>query len=390
MKGDKVFNMKNICILGSTGSIGTQALEVIRNKKDEYRVIAISANSSIDMLYNQAMEFKPQYVVVMDHTAFLTLREKLSGYDIKVLNGMEGLEYISTLENVDIVLTSIVGMIGLKPTIAAIRAGKTIALANKETMVVGGEIIKSELEKSSSRIIPVDSEHSALFQCLIGEERNNVNRLILTASGGPFRGKDKETLLNVTPEMALKHPKWNMGRKISIDSATLMNKALEVIEAKWLFDIDYEKIDVVVHPQSIIHSMVEFADGSIKAQLGVTDMKHPIQYAFEYPKRTYTSVGYLDLIKNNMLTFEKPDVETFECLRLGFEAGKTGGTMTAVLNAANEEAVELFLKGKIRFLDIPVLIGEAMKSHNVEHNYTVDRIIEIESETRRLVNSLIK
>lgn len=381
--------MKNICVLGSTGSIGTQALDVIRKKREEYNLVAISANSSVDLLYEQAMEFRPKYVVVMDKNSYTHLKEKLGSQDISVIHGMEGLEYISTLKEVDIVLTSIVGMIGLKPTIAAIRSGKTIALANKETLVVGGEIIKEELKNSSSKILPVDSEHSALFQCLIGENPENVNKLILTASGGPFRGKKNLDLLNVTPEMALKHPKWNMGKKISIDSATLMNKALEVIEARWLFNIDYDRIDVVVHPQSIIHSMVEYVDGSIKAQLGVTDMKHPIQYALEYPLRTKTSVGYLDLIRNNNLTFEEPDTDTFKCLELGYKAGRIGGTMPTVLNSANEEAVDMFLKGRIRFLDIQELIEEAMKNHSVEYKYSVDRVIEIERETRNYVKSLV-
>lgn len=381
--------MKNICILGSTGSIGTQALEIIRRKKDELKVSAISANSNINLLYEQSLEFKPEYVVVMDEGGYRELKDRLSIYNIKVLPGVEGFEYIASLENVDIVLTSVVGMIGLKPTIAAIRSGKRIALANKETLVVGGEIIKKELENSKASIIPVDSEHSALFQCLNGERRDTVKRLILTASGGPFRGKKKDELKDVTPESALKHPRWNMGRKISIDSATLMNKGLEVIEAHWLFDIDYDNINVVVHPQSIIHSMVEFIDGSIIAQLGKTDMRHPIQYAFDYPQRKSSKIGYLDLFEIENITFEKPDYETFECLELGLQAARIGGSMPAVLNAANEEAVKLFLNNKIKFLEIAEIIKEAMKNHIVEYGIDLNRIIEIDKTTREFVNSLI-
>lgn len=382
--------MKGLCILGSTGSIGTQALDIIRRDRNSYDVIALSANSNAKLLYEQAVEFQPDYVVIMDDEGFKFLKEKLFIHGIKVLKGMEGLEFICTLHNVDMVLTSLVGMVGLKPTIAAIRAGKTIALANKETLVVGGNIITKELEKSKSKLLPVDSEHSALFQCLKGEDRKSIHRLILTASGGPFRGKRKADLIHVTPEMALKHPRWNMGKKISIDSATLMNKALEVIEAHWLFDVDYDSIDVVVHPQSIIHSMVEYVDGSIIAQLGNTDMRHPIQYAFEYPNRNPSVVGYLDLIKNNVLTFEQPDYETFECLELGYKAGKTGGSMPTVLNAANEEAVELFLKRKIKFLEIAEIIKESMNHFKVEYNVTLERIFEIEMSTRDFVNQLIK
>jgi 1-deoxy-D-xylulose-5-phosphate reductoisomerase len=381
--------MKYITILGSTGSIGTQALEIIRKRREEYALTAISGNSNIDLLYKQATEFRPQYVVAGSKEGYKYLKEKLNIYNTTVLMGIEGLEYISTLDNVNIVLTSIVGMIGIKPTIAAIKAGKIIALANKETMVSAGEIVNREMKNSNASIIPVDSEHSALFQCLKGENIDEVRRLILTASGGPFRGKTKSELQNVTPEMALKHPKWNMGKKISIDSATLMNKTLEVIEAHYLFNTEYDKIDVIVHPESIIHSMVEFIDGSIKAQLSNTSMLHPIQHSFEYPKRTEESVGYLDLLKYNKLTFEKPDEDNFECLKLGYEAGKIGGSMPAVLNAANEKAVELFLNKKIKFLEIGTLVKMAMNNHVVEYNLEVDRIIEIETIIKNFVNTLI-
>lgn len=382
--------MKNICILGSTGSIGTQAVDIIRNKKSEYRLFAISGNSNADLLFAQAVEFQPKFVAVMDFKIYSVLNEKLKNYGITVLQGIEGLIYISTHDEVDIVLTSIVGMIGLKPTIAAIQAGKIIALANKETLVVGGELIARELKKSKSIILPVDSEHSAILQCMNGEDFKNINRIILTASGGPFRGRTRHELTNVMPEEAIKHPRWNMGRKISVDSATLMNKGLEVIEAHWLFNIDYEKIEVVVHPQSIIHSMVEYIDGSIIAQMSNTDMKHPIQYAFDYPIRKTSVIGYLDLIKNGNLTFERPDYETFDCINLGFEAGKTGGTMPAVMNAANEEAVKLFLNHRIKFLEIPEIIRESMKTHRVDYDLTIEKITALEIEIRENVNKMIK
>ncbi|SHE33044.1 1-deoxy-D-xylulose-5-phosphate reductoisomerase [Caloramator proteoclasticus] len=382
--------MKQLVILGSTGSIGTQALDVVRHKRDEFNVVALSAHSNINKLVEQVKEFSPEYVVIMNENLVSELKDRVSNIGTKVLSGVEGLEFISTLHNVDIVLTSVVGMIGLRPTIAAIREGKDIALANKETLVVGGSIIKDELSKSKSRIIPVDSEHSALFQCLNGESRSAVNNLILTASGGPFRGKKKEDLTQVTPEMALKHPRWNMGRKISIDSATLMNKGLEVIEAHYLFDVDYDNIKVVIHPQSIIHSMVEYKDGSIIAQLSNTDMRHPIQYALEYPNRTESLIGYLDLIKYNTLTFEEPDIETFECLKLAYEAGKVGGTMPAVCNIANEEAVDLFLNNKIKFLDIPIIIKEAMNNFKVKYEFDLEYIINLEKEVREYIRNIIK
>lgn len=381
--------MKNITILGSTGSIGTQALQIIREKKEEYKVIAISAYSNADLLFEQAVEFLPEYVVISDESKFDYLKNKLKLYNIKVLKGVEGLVHISVLDNVDIVLTAVVGMIGIIPTINAIRANKTIALANKETMVAAGELINKELKRSAAKIIPVDSEHCALFQCLSGENKEEVRKLILTASGGPFRGMKKNELFNIPPERALKHPKWNMGRKISIDSATLMNKGLEVIEAHYLFNTDYDRIDVIVHPESIIHSMVEYMDGSIKAQMSNTSMLHPIQYAFEYPQRSISTSGYLNLAQCSSLSFEEPDYDTFECLRYGYEAGKTGGSMTCVLNAANEEAVENFLNNRISFLQIGELIKHAMVNHTPVYDLTLDKIIEIEKTTKNYVNSLI-
>jgi 1-deoxy-D-xylulose-5-phosphate reductoisomerase len=382
--------MKNISILGSTGSIGTQALDVIRNRKDDFKVTAISASSNYERLYEQAVEFNPLYVVIMDKDGYTFLKHKLANYDIKVLCGVEGLNYISCLDETDILLTSIVGMAGLVPTVAAIRAGKTIALANKETLVAGGEIIKSEISKSHAKLIPVDSEHCAIFQCLMGHSKDTVRNIILTASGGPFRGYHKNELINVTPQMAVKHPRWKMGKKISVDSATLMNKGLEVIEAHFLFDADYEHIKVIVHPESIIHSMVEYIDGSIIAQMSNTDMRHPIQFAFDYPEKNASQIGYLDLIAKNKLTFESPDTDTFECLKLGIEAGKIGGSMPAAMNAANEEAVKLFLNGKIKFLQIAEIIKEVMKSHKVERDLNIEKILQIESDTRKYVNLLVK
>lgn len=378
--------MKNIVILGSTGSIGTQALEVIRNSKDKYRVIAISANSNVNVLFDQYKEFRPKYIVLNDTSSYKQLKELLKNENVTILYGVDGLIEVSTLKDADIILTSVMGMIGLKPTIEAIKSGKNIALANKETMVVGGEIIKNLLKDSPSKIIPVDSEHCAIFQCLQGNRLTDVNKLILTASGGPFRGKTLDDLKNVTLCDALKHPNWSMGRKITIDSATLINKALEIIEAHYLFDMDYDKIDVVIHPQSIIHSMVEYNDASIIAQLGIPSMKHPIQYAFDYPVRNRASSEYLDFYKLSSLTFEKPDLNTFRGLELGILAGKEGGTMTTVFNAANEEAVRLFLEEKITFLQISELVELAMHKHKTLHNYTVEDILLIEKETRQFVN----
>ncbi|QCX32272.1 1-deoxy-D-xylulose-5-phosphate reductoisomerase [Caloramator sp. E03] len=381
--------MKKISILGSTGSIGKQTIDIIRKNSDKYKILALSANTNIDLLYEQALEFNPKYLVVMDEKKYSELKLKLSNSKTKVLCGVEGLEFIASLNDADIILNSVVGMIGLKPTIASIRAGKTIALANKETLVVGGEIIKRELKDSKASIIPVDSEHNAIFQCIKGENISSVRKLILTASGGPFRGMKKNELKDITPEMALKHPRWNMGKKISIDSATLMNKALEVIEAHYLFNIDYNFIDVVIHPQSIIHSMVEYIDGSIIAQLSKTDMRHPIQYALDYPNRYESQIGYLNLFDIGEITFEKPDYETFECLKLGLWAAKTGGSMPAVLNAANEEAVNLFLNNKIKFLEIAELIKKVMENHNVIYDITVDKILEIENYIKEYIKSLV-
>ena len=383
--------MKKITILGSTGSIGTQTLDVVRKNRDKFEVIAISANSSIDLLLEQILEFNPKYVAVYNEESASKLKNMIpSNIDIEVLSSMEGLVKICELEEIDIVLTAVVGMIGLMPTMAAIKAKKTIALANKETLVTAGEIVMREAKKNNVTILPVDSEHSAIFQCLNGERKKDIEKIILTASGGPFRGKNKEELINVTKDQALKHPNWDMGRKISIDSSTLMNKGLEVIEAKWLFDVDVEDIEVVVHPQSIIHSMVSFKDSSVMAQLGCPDMRLPIEYALTYPERSKTDFERLDLAKIATLTFEKPDMETFPCLELAFKALKLGGTYPAVLNSANEFLVNEFLNDKIGFYDIPYYIERSLQHHNNRSNPTLEDILEVDKETREYLGNLLK
>lgn len=383
--------MKRITILGSTGSIGTQTLDVVRKNKDKFEVVAISANSSVDLLLEQILEFNPKYVAVYNEESANKLKNMIpNNIDIEVLSSMEGLVKICQLKEVDIVLTAVVGMIGLVPTMAAIKAKKTIALANKETLVTAGEIVMEEAKKNNVDILPVDSEHSAIFQCLNGERKKDVEKIILTASGGPFRGKSKEELMNVTKNQALKHPNWDMGRKISIDSSTLMNKGLEVIEAKWLFDVDVENIDIVVHPQSIIHSMVSFKDSSVMAQLGCPDMRLPIEYALTYPGRSETDFERLDLAKIATLTFEKPDMETFPCLQLAFRVLKLGGTYPTVLNAANEVLVNEFLEDKIGFYDIPYYIERGLEQHNNRSNPTLEDILEVDKETREFLSNLLK
>lgn len=378
--------MKNISILGSTGSIGTQTLEVIRSFPDSFKVIAISGNNNVDLLMQQIHEFKPKYVAVYSENKAKELRSRVLDSNIIILSGLEGLCEIATIEEVDIVLTSVVGNIGLLPTINAIRAGKTIALANKETLVTAGELVMKEAEINEVDIIPVDSEHSAIFQCLQGSRKKEINRIILTASGGPFRGFNKERLTDVIAKDALKHPNWSMGRKISIDSATLMNKGLEVIEAKWLFGLETEQIDVVIHPQSIIHSMVEFIDNSVLAQLGIPDMKIPIQYALTYPQRIKSHSKGLDFVKYSKLTFEEPDRVAFPCLDLAYDAIRIGGTMPTVLNAANEELVMQYLENKIGFYDIPKRIEKAMKMHSLVKKPDLNDIIETDENTREYIN----
>ena len=373
--------MKKISILGSTGSIGTQTLDVIRSDRENFKLIGVSANSSFQKLVNIINEFKPEYAVLNEKSSYDN-----KNVNTKILFGIEGLNTIASLENVDIVVTSVVGIVGLVPTIKAIRAGKTIALANKETLVAGGEIVKRELKQNNAKIIPVDSEHGAIFQCLRGNKIENVNKLIVTASGGPFRGKKRSELLDVTVDEALNHPNWQMGRKLTVDSATLMNKGLEVIEAHWLFDMPYEKIQVLVHPESLIHSMVEYKDGSIIAQLGSKDMRLPIQYALNYPERKNKVVDTLDFYSISSLHFEKPDMDTFKPQKLAYEAGKIGGTMPAILNCANEAAVSLFLSGRIKFLDIMDILEDCMNKFERKGDYTLDDILELNRSIKNYVN----
>ncbi|MEK7251081.1 MAG: 1-deoxy-D-xylulose-5-phosphate reductoisomerase [Bacteroidota bacterium] len=380
-------NKKNIAILGSTGSIGRSTLDVISNFSDRFRVTYLTAHRNIDLLQEQIQKFKPRAVVVLEECNASVLK-KLTNGSTEIFVGEQGLCEIVSRDDVDIVVSSLVGFAGLKPTLQAIEAGKDIALANKETLVVAGEIIMKAVKKHGVRLLPVDSEHSAILQCLRGEEINNVERLILTASGGPFRNLPKEKFSNITVKQALNHPTWKMGNKITIDSATLMNKGLEVIEAFWLFGLPQEQIHVVIHPQSIIHSMVEFKDGSTKAQLGFPDMKLPIQYALMYPERPLAPYKRLDFSALQQMTFIDPDYEKFTCLALAFRSLEMGGTATTVLNAANEVAVENFLKEEISFASIPTLIEEALEAHAPKHNATIEEIVRIDAETRQRVQQL--
>ncbi len=374
--------LKNIAVLGSTGSIGTQTLDVISNFPKEFKAVYLSGNTNIELLAEQIRRFQPKGVVVADEKGARELKKKIAGRT-EILIGEDGLMEIVQREDVDTVVSSLVGFAGLKPTIKAIEAKKKIALANKETLVVAGEIIMPLAERNRIEILPVDSEHSAIFQCLVGELPNKVEKLILTASGGPFRTKSKEELKNVTREQALKHPNWTMGSKITIDSATLMNKGLEVIEAHWLFGMPADRIDVVVHPQSIIHSMVEFVVGSIKAQLGIPDMKVPIQYALTYPSRFTSKFPRVHFPSLSEMTFFEPDKERFPCLQLAFDALTEGGTIPAVMNAANEVAVAKFLNNDITFMEIPAMISRAMEKHSNRTNPSLEEIVEADRETRR-------
>lgn len=370
--------MKKIGILGSTGSIGTQTLDIVRSNQD-LQVVALAAGSSAAKLEDQIREFHPRLAVLWDAQAAADLKERVSDLEVKVLCGMEGLLELAVLEEMEVLVTAIVGMIGIRPTIAAIKAGKTIALANKETLVTAGHIIMPLAEEKGVSILPVDSEHSAIFQSLNGENRGRVSKILLTASGGPFRGKSRQELTDITVEDALKHPNWSMGRKITVDSATLVNKGLEVIEAKWLFDVTPEQIQVVVHPQSIIHSMVEYVDGGIMAQLGMPDMKLPIQYALFYPDRRPMEGKRVDFFALKSISFEEPDTDTFPGLLLAYRALREGGSMTTVYNAANEKAVGLFLDRKIKFLEIYELIQGAMEHHKIIKEPTVEEILETEA-----------
>lgn len=381
--------MRKIAIMGSTGSIGTQTLDVVRENKD-IEVVGLSAGSNIDLLEKQIREFKPKLAVMGSEKLAEDLKTRIGDLPVKVSYGMDGLLELARMEESEILVTAIVGMIGIRPTVAAIKAGKDIALANKETLVTAGHIIMPLAEEYHVQILPVDSEHSAIFQALHGENRGQVSRLLITASGGPFRGKKMEDLKKVTVQDALKHPNWAMGRKITIDSATLVNKGLEVMEAKWLFGMDLDHIDVVVQPKSIIHSMVEFVDGAVIAQLGTPDMKLPIQYALYYPERRYLPGERLDFKKLTEITFEVPDMETFKGLPLAMEASRKGGSMPTVFNAANERAVAAFLDEKIHFLDIYTLIEEAMASHTVIRNPDLEQILETEKEAEDFVDAWIE
>lgn len=372
--------MKKIAILGSTGSIGTQTLEIVRNNAD-LSVVALAAGRNVELMEKQIREFAPKFAVMWSKEAAEDLRARIKDTDVKVACGMEGLIEAATLPEAEVLVTAIVGMIGIRPTIAAINAGKTIALANKETLVCAGHIIMPLIKEKKVPLLPVDSEHSAIFQSLQGQPKERLAKILLTASGGPFRGKKREELVNIRPEDALKHPNWSMGRKITIDSSTLVNKGLEVMEAHWLFDTPYDRIQVVVQPQSVIHSMVEYEDGGIMAQLGTADMKLPIQYALFYPDRRFLPGKRLDFYELSGITFEKPDTDTFRGLLLGYRAGETGGSMPTVYNAANEMAVSLFLDGKIGYLKITELIEECMEAHKLIVNPSVEEILQTEQWT---------
>ncbi len=378
---------RNISILGSTGSIGVQTLDVARNLGIE--VSALAANSNIELLEKQAREFRPHLVSIGNASLAQVLAERLKGLGIEVCYGLDGMRTAASISDADTVVTSIVGIAGLIPTMEAIRHGKNIALANKETLVTAGEMVMAQAAANQVSIFPVDSEHSAIYQCLAANRTQDVERLIITASGGPFRGLSRNELENVTVAQALKHPNWSMGSKITIDSATLMNKGLEVIEARWLFGFAPENISVLVHPQSIIHSMVEYVDGTVMAQLGSPDMRIPIQLALTWPERAGNSFSRLNLLEHRTLTFEEPDVDTFVCLKLAFEALKAGGTMPAAMNGANEAAVALFLQGKIGFCDIPRLIEKTMESHIVNTMPCLDDIIEVDKWARKMVGGLL-
>ena len=378
--------MKKISILGSTGSIGTQTLEVVRENGD-IEVLGLAAGNNIKLLEAQIREFRPKLVAVWSEEKALELRQNVRDLDVKIVSGMEGLIEVSMIPDAEILVTAIVGMIGLRPTIEAIKAGKDIALANKETLVTAGHIIMPLAKEYNVAILPVDSEHSAIFQSLQGNPRGALHKILLTASGGPFRGRTRADLENIQVEDALKHPNWEMGRKITIDSSTLVNKGLEVIEAKWLFDVDVEQVEVVVHPQSIIHSMVEYVDGAIIAELGTPDMKLPIQYALYYPDRRFLPGERVNFATLSQLTFEKPDMDTFYGLRLAFEAGKAGGSLPTVFNAANERAVSKFLNREIRYLEIPEIIETCMREHKNIDCPTVEEILRTEQEVYEQIES---
>ena len=382
---------KNIAILGSTGSIGTQALDIIRDYPDKFSAEVLVANNNAQLLISQAREFEPNFVVIANKDKFPEVRDALADLPIKVYAGAEAILDVVAMDCVDMVLAAMVGFAGLLPTIRAIEAGKVVALANKETLVVGGSIICDKLKESKSAcIVPVDSEHSAIFQCLRGENIDDVEKLILTASGGPFFGKDVNFLKNVTAAQALNHPNWKMGSKVTIDSASLMNKGFEVIEAHWLFGIPADKIEVLVHRQSVVHSMVEFSDASIKAQIGAPSMRIPIQYAFDYPNRTYSPKNRFSFLENGCnLTFEKPDIETFRCLRIAYDCLFEGGNAPCIMNAANEIAVDAFLKGRIGFMRIPEILESTLEKLPFESRITIDSCFATDKEARRVAEELV-
>lgn len=371
--------MRNLAILGSTGSIGTQTLEVVENNED-MKVVALAAGSNIDLVEQQIRKFHPEVVCIYREEKARELARRVADENVSVLYGMDGLTACATVASADVVVAAVVGMIGIRPVIEAIKNGKDIAFANKETLVTAGHIIMPMIKQHQVLLTPVDSEHAAIFQCLNGERHGEISKILLTASGGPFRGKKREELANVTVEDALKHPNWSMGRKITIDSSTMVNKGLEVMEARWLFDVDYDHIQVVIQPQSVIHSMVEFVDGAVMAQLGTPDMKLPIQYALTYPQRRNLPGERLDFSELTDITFEKPDPETFRGLALAYEAGRQGGSMPTVFNAANEKAVAMFLDRKIGYLDIPEIIEKCMNDHHKISNPSLDEILAVEAE----------
>ncbi|WP_407431517.1 1-deoxy-D-xylulose-5-phosphate reductoisomerase [Arcticibacter sp.] len=381
--------MKHIAILGSSGSIGTQALEVIRDNPDRFKISVLTAGNNGRLLIEQAREFKPLQVVIGDERQHAEVRSALEDLGIEVFAGEKALTEVVQLPSIDVVLTAVVGFCGLRPTIAAIKAGKDIALANKETMVVAGELVNALAKKHKVSIFPVDSEHSAIFQCLQGEQGNKVEKIYLTASGGPFRGKSKEFLSTVTKGQALQHPNWVMGAKITIDSASLMNKGLEVIEAKWLFDLKPAQIDVIVHPQSIIHSIAQFEDGSMKAQMGLPDMKLPIQYALGYPDRILNSFPRFDFLKHTEMTFEQPDRRTFRNLQFAFDAMEKGGNSPCVLNAANEIVVQAFLDDRLGFLEMSDIIEKCMSEVSYIRDPNLEDFIETDTETRKFASQLV-
>ena len=373
--------MKNLVVLGSTGSIGTQTLDVVRANPDLFHVSVLVANRSDELLEKQIEEFQPELAVLSDEAAAMRLKSRYKG-KTPIEGGRQAVIDAAVFPSADVIVTSLMGFAGLEPTMAALEAGKDIALANKETLVVAGELVMAKAKEKGCAILPVDSEHCALFQCLQGQDRNALEKLIITASGGPFKGKKAHELTDVTISDVLAHPTWNMGQKITVDSASLINKGLEVIEAKWLYDVSYDQIDVVVHPQSIVHSMVQFRDGTVMAQLGCTDMRLPIQYALTYPERVESKFPRVDFFKLGQLTFMEPDLETFKGLKLAFSAGRTGGTMPCIMNAANEVAVEAFLKGQSGFLKIYDLIERAMDAGNVVYNPILEQLLEADQWAR--------